>query len=148
MRALAALAVFLILAACGPAPPAAIHEEAALPEWYPQAVAQLNELNQRANAAFANGKSDNAAALIREAQSLQARVLSVRQPTLEGAEAAADVDDLYGRMLLANRHYAWAQMFFQKNRSRWKNWTPKTPETERRFKLAGSQIAECEKGLD
>lgn len=119
-----------------------------LPDWYPGTVAKLNEINHRAQTAFQSGKGDDAAALVKEGQSLQARVLSVPRPTLEAAEAAADVDNLYGRMLLANRHYGWAQMFFQKNRSRWKNWSPQTPETVRRFKEAQAEIAECEKNIE
>ena len=140
-----ALAGFLILTACSPAPPPT--HDTGLPPWYESTVAQLVEVNREAEAAFDNGKADAAAAKIKQGQSLAARILSVPQPTLPAAEAAADVDDLYGRMLLANRHYAWAEMFFQKNRARWKNWNPKTPETERRLKEAESQIAECDRHI-
>jgi hypothetical protein len=62
-------------------------------------------------------------------------------------EAASDLDQLYGRMLLANHHYGWARLLFQKNLARWKNWTPQTPETARRSKLAASAIAECDRRL-
>ena len=143
---LAGLMAVAFLAGCTPAPPPAA--DATLPPWYASTLLQLQDLNHRAEAAYQNGKSDDAAAIVKEAQSLAARVLTVKRPTLEGAEAAADVDDLYGRMLLANQNYGWAQMFFQKNRSRWKNWTPQTSETERRFKLAESEIADCQKHLD
>lgn len=145
MRLLGLIAL-LFLAGCTPAPPPST--DATLPPWYAPTLAQLQDLNHRAETAYTDGKSGDAASIIKEAQSLAARVLSVHRPTLEAAEAAADVDDLYGRMLLANQNYGWAQMFFQKNRSRWKNWMPQTPETERRFKLAESEIAECQKRLD
>jgi len=75
------------------------------------------------------------------------RVLSVSQPTIAAMEVSSDLDDLYGRMLLANRHYGWARLLFQKNLARWKNWTPQTPETARRMKLAQSRIAECDSRL-
>ncbi len=144
-RAFAA-SLFVLLFGCNSAPPPS-QADAALPSWYARTVDQLAEMDRRADRAFETGKSDDAAAIIKQAESLAARVLSVRRPTLEGAEAAADLDDLYGRMLLANRHYADAQLFFQKNRSRWKNWKPQTPDTERRLKLAESAIQECEKHL-
>jgi hypothetical protein len=62
-------------------------------------------------------------------------------------EAASDLDDLYGRMLLSNQHYVWAQTLFQKNLARWKYWQPQTPETARRMKQAEDAIAECERGI-
>jgi hypothetical protein len=62
-------------------------------------------------------------------------------------EAVADLDELYGRMLLSNRNYGWARLQFQKNLARWKNWQPQTPETARRLKLAASQIDECDRRL-
>jgi hypothetical protein len=76
------------------------------------------------------------------------RLLSVQRPTLDAAEAASDLDDLYGRMLLANRHYGWARLQFQKNVARWKHWMPQTKETARRLKQAESAIAECDRRLD
>jgi hypothetical protein len=147
MRFCLAVAALLLLTSCGsvPSPPA---RDTSLPAWYASTLDQLTALNRQAEDSFKKGHSDQAAAAIKEAQSLSARVLSVPQPGLAGVEAAADVDDLYGRMLLANRNYGWAQMFFQKNRSRWKNWKPQTPETERRFKQAESEIAECDKHIN
>jgi tRNA A37 N6-isopentenylltransferase MiaA len=146
LAASSAAAIALALAGCSSSPPPS--PNTAVPDWYPGTVAKLNETNRRAEAAFQSGKADDAAALIKEGLSLQARVLSVSRPTLEAAEAATDVDDLYGRMLLASRNYGWAQMFFQKNRSRWKNWAPQTPETQRRFKQAEAEIIECQKHID
>ena len=73
------------------------------------------------------------------------RLLSVPRPTLAAVEAASGLDDLYGRMLLSNRHYGWARLLFQKNLARWTNWQPQTAETVRRRKLAESQIAECDR---
>jgi hypothetical protein len=62
-------------------------------------------------------------------------------------EAASDLDDLYGRMLLSNRHYEWAQFQFQKNLARWKYWKPQTPDTARRMEAAETAIAECDRGM-
>jgi hypothetical protein len=50
-------------------------------------------------------------------------------------------------LLLANRHYGWARMFFQKNLARWTNWKPQTQDTVRRRKLAEERIAECDRQL-
>ena len=76
------------------------------------------------------------------------RLLSVPRPTLEATEAASDLDDLYGRMLLANRHYGWARLQFQKNLARWRHWQPETSETVRRLEKAKAAIAECDRHLE
>ena len=144
VKLLSFAASLLLLAGCGSAPEPASRDKT-LPSWYPKVVEQLTALNSQADQDFKNGKADRAAAEVKQAQPLADRLLGVAKPSLDGVEAASDVDDLYGRMLLANRNYGWAQMFFQKNRSRWKNWKPQTDETERRFKLAESEIAECDK---
>ncbi len=108
---------------------------------------QLAELNRSAERAFQGGKSDQAAALIGQGQPLVNRLLNVPKPSLAAVEAASDLDDLYGRMLLSNRNYTWAITMFEKNRARWKNWTPQTPETMRRLKQAESAIEECDRRM-
>ena len=50
-------------------------------------------------------------------------------------------------MLLGNKNYGWARLAFQKNVSRWKLCKPRTPETERRLKLALDGIAECDRRM-
>ena len=115
--------------------------------WYHDATAQLASLSREAEHLFREGKSDEAAAVITKAQPLMNRVLGVPRPTLSAMEAASDLDDLYGRMLLANRNYGWARLLFQKNLARWKRWKPETEETKRRWKLAESEIGECDRHL-
>lgn len=116
--------------------------------WYGRTVRQVVAINREAESDFANGKADQASALILEAQPLVARLLAVRHPNLAAEEAASDLDQLYGKMLLSNRHYAWARLQFQKNLSRWKHWTPQTPDTERRYNEAMAAIAECDRHTD
>jgi len=144
MRLLAILAAVL-LAGCetAPAPPRDATKEA----WYGDAVAQLTAMNREAESAFASGKPDQAAALIEKGQPLVARLLAVPSPTLESTVAASDLDHLYGSMLLANRHYGWARLLFQKNLARWKYWQPQTPDAVRRFEQAKSAIAECDRHI-
>jgi hypothetical protein len=144
VRLLAILAASL-LASCEPAP--APPRDATKEAWYAQTVEQLAAMNHRAESFFDNGKSDEAAALIEKGQPLMARLLSVSRPTLEATEAASDLDHLYGRMLLANRHYGWARLLFQKNLARWRHWQPQTPESARRLKQAESAIAECDRHI-
>jgi hypothetical protein len=115
--------------------------------WYARTVDELAKIDRDADTAFRSGKGDDAAALIEKGKPLMAKVLNVSHPSLGAEEAAADLDDLYGRMLLSNRHYGWARMMFQKNLSRWKHWEPQTAETEKRVKLAQSQIDECDKKI-
>ncbi len=94
-----------------------------------------------------SGKPDDAAALIQSGEQLSSRLLAVRNPTLAAMEDASDLDDLYGRMLLSNRNYGWARLFFQKNRARWKIWKPETADTAARLKDAESAIAECDRRM-
>src|SRR6185295_4893100 len=99
--------------------------------WYGETVQQLSVLNREAESSFENHKPDQAAALIEKGQPMVSRLLSVSRPTLQAVEAASDLDHLYGRMLLSNRHYGWARLLFQKNLSRWRHWQPPTPDTAR-----------------
>ena len=139
-----------MLAACGtvrspeskPTPPDPTGEV-----WYDETVQQLEKLNEEASRLFRRGKQDEAAALIRQAEPLAQRVLGVPRPTLEAVLAASDLDDLYGRMLLSNRHYGWARMQFQKNVARWKNWRPPSEESARRLAAAEAAVAECDRRL-
>jgi hypothetical protein len=138
------ISAFLLIG-CGSAPrPRDATQEA----WYRQSVAELDGLNRQADDAFKAGKGDEAAAIIQKAQPVMKKILDVTHPTLEAAEAASDLDDLYGRMLLSNHHYGWAQMMFQKNLSRWKHWEPQSEETARRLKQAESEIAECSRRME
>ena len=138
-----------LLTACGPAPEPvkpAIPNPADEP-WYTDTVEQLASLNQEAEDLFGRKKFDQASAVITKAQPLANRLLSVPRTTLAAMEAVSDLDDLYGRMLLANGHYGWARLFFQKNVARWRNWQPQTEESGRRRKLAESRVAECDRRL-
>jgi hypothetical protein len=145
VRQIAVLSGALLLAGCanGPAPA----RDATTEPWYGQTVAQLVSIDRQAETAFKAGKSDEAAALIQQGQPLMDRLLAVPRPTLEAVEAASDLDDLYGHMLLSNRHFGWARMFFQKNIARWKHWSPQTPNTENRLKQANAAIEECDRHI-
>jgi hypothetical protein len=115
--------------------------------WYRQTVEQLAGMNREADRLFQSGKSDEAAAIIEKGEPLVKRLLDVSHPTLAATEAASDLDDLYGRMLLSNRHYGWARLMFQKNLARWKYYQPATPETARRLKQAVDAIEECDRHI-
>jgi hypothetical protein len=78
---------------------------------------------------------------------LQTRLLSAPRPTLAAMEAIADLDRVYGKMLVSNGYFGEARLLFQKNITRWKTWKPQTPETERRLKEANADIAECDKHM-
>jgi hypothetical protein len=143
---LLAISAAVFLVGCSTAPPSRgpSKSDPAKEAWYSRTVEQLAAMNREAEHLFRSGKSAEGADIITAAQPLMSRVLSVSQPTLAAMEVSSALDDLYGRMLLANRHYGWARLLFQKNLARWKNWTPRTPDTARRVKLAQSRIAECD----
>jgi hypothetical protein len=105
-------------------------------------------MNREAENSLHNGGVDRAAAIVTNGQPLIHRLLSVPHPTLAAMEAVSDLDQLYGRMLLGNRHYVWARTLFQKNLTRWSLWTPQTPETLRRLKMARSAVAECDRHIE
>jgi hypothetical protein len=138
-----------VLAACSPTPPRPKPKPDPVSEpWYSQTVGQLAAMNREAENSLHNGKPDRAAAIITDGQPLIHRLLSVPYPTLDAMEAVSDLDQLYGRMLLGNRHYVWARVLFQKNLTRWSSWTPQTPETLSRLKMARSAVAECDRHIE
>jgi hypothetical protein len=145
VRPLALVAVVL-LAGCGPAPPPS-STDPTREAWYGQTVQQLNDLNREAERSLASGKSDAASASILRGQALEERLLSPVHPTLPATQAASDLDRLYGRMLLANRHYGWARLMFQKNLGRWRTWRPETDESHRRLQQAKDDIAACDRAM-
>lgn len=104
-------------------------------------------MNRQAEEFFKKGKQDEAAALIEKGEPLSDRLLAAPKPTLAATEAASDLDQLYGEMLFSNHNYGWARLMFQRNLSRWKHWEPRTPDTERRLKLAEDAIEKCDKHI-
>lgn len=136
----------VFLAGCGPAP-APVKADPTTEAWYGQAVQQLNDLNREAARWLASGKADAASAAILRGQPLEERLLSAVHPTLAATEAASDLDRLYGRMLLANRHYGWARLMFQKNLGRWRTWRPETDESHRRLQQAKDDIDACDRAM-
>ena len=148
VRALYLLFSFPLLS-CGPAAPI---QKAAPPDpttdsAYTRTVDDLADLNRQARDSFKAGKGDQAASLIERGEPLSKRLMSVSRPTLAATEAASDLDQLYGDMLLSNRNYGWARLLYQKNLARWKYQRPQTPETESRRKQAESAIAECDRRM-
>jgi hypothetical protein len=115
--------------------------------WYGQAVGELTGLNREAEARFRAGKQDDAGALVARGQEVEKRLLAVPRPTLEAMQAASDLDDLYGRILIANKNVGWARLVYQKNVIRWNNWKPKSPDTERRKQQAQAGIEECDRRI-
>jgi hypothetical protein len=138
----------LLLAGCqsGPrdAPP---KPDATVEAWYGPMVAKVHALRDEAEGLVEAGKYDDAAARITEAQPLVNRLITVPRPSLAAMEGASDIDDLYARMLMRNRHFGWARMQFQKNVARWRNWTPQTDNTRRRREQAEAGMLECDRQL-
>jgi hypothetical protein len=136
-----------ILTGCGPAPDRS-ERDPTKDGWYPKAVEQLVAINRDAEGQYQQHKGDQAGALVEKGVPISNRLMAVEHPTLAATEAASDLDDLYGRMLLGNRHWGWARLQFQKNLARWRHWSPETPDTIRRRKQAEAEIDECDKHID
>jgi hypothetical protein len=138
-----------VLAGCAAPPPPAKQRKSDLTAapWYGPTVDRLVSLNGEARGFLSRGRFEEASAAITKAQPLEARVLEAAHPTLQAMEAASDLDDLYGRMLLHNQQYGWARSTFQKNVTRWKSWRPETPDTAQRLKTARDAVAECDRRL-
>jgi hypothetical protein len=139
----------MTLVGCAPAPPPVqpSQTDATKEDWYGKSVDQLAGMDRQAGALLARGKADDAAAIITAGEPIADRLIAVRRPTLAAMEAASDLDNLYGRMLLMNRNYGWARIVFQKNLARWRTWKPQTDETARRLKLTEAAIAECDREM-
>lgn len=143
----ALLAALLSCGGSGNAPSATPKADVTQERWYGETVAQLQQLTREAETAYAANDQDKAAALITQGGPLSTRLMAATRPTEPAAAAATDLDDLYGRMLLGNRHYGWARMLFQKNQARWRHWEPPTPQTQARLKKAEAAIAECDRRI-
>ena len=148
MRLAAAVALAALCWSCAPAPPPPpVNADPTADSSYGRSVDQLAALTKQAEALVAAGRPDDASPIVQRAQAIQAKLLTAPRPTLEAMEAASDLDDLYGRMLMANHQYGWARDFFQKNAVRWKAWKPQTPETEKRRADALARVRECEQKM-
>jgi len=100
-----------------------------------------------AASAFRGGRNDEASEIITKSRPLIDRLLSASRPTLAAMQAISDLDEIYGQMLVRNRNYVWARDVFQKNVTRWKFWTPSTPETVRRLAEARAAVADCDRHM-
>jgi hypothetical protein len=138
----------ILLDGCGPSTPAVAPKVDPTTEaWYPQTTERLANMDRAAEQLLQSGRSQEAAAIVTSGQSLQNRLLAAPRPTLQAMEAVADLDRIYGRMLVSNGYFGEARLLFQKNVTRWKTWKPPTPDTERRLNEANSDIAECDRHM-
>jgi hypothetical protein len=141
--------VFAVLTACS-SPPKPVEQPKPDPTaeaWYAPAVEQLTKMASDADAAYRAARKEDASKIISDSQALANRLLAAPHPTLAAVEAASDLDDLYGRMLMSDKRYGWARLQFQKNVTRWKYWQPRTEESARRLRQAQDAIAECDRNL-
>lgn len=147
MRLLPALLALLLVGCSQPAPRSQPQANGAKPSGYDDAVARLASMNKDANALNDQDRQDAAAKVIADAELIANQIQSVPEPDLPALEALTDLDDLYGRMLLKNRHYGEARLLFQKNLARWKFSKVSPEESARRLKQANDEIAECDKHI-
>ena len=137
----------VLLAGCAPAPVQTQKVDPTTEAWYAPMVERLTAMDRTAEQLFQNGKIQEAAAIVTSGQSLQNRLLSAPRPTLPAMEAIADLDQIYGKMLVYNGFFGEARLLFQKNVTRWRTWKPQSPETEDRLKQANQSIAECDRHM-
>jgi hypothetical protein len=137
----------LALAGCVSAPPPEIPRKTdpTAEAWYPKAVEELAQTAREADRLFRSGKDDEAARLVTRGQLLIGKLLAPPRPTPPAITAVSDIDDVYARMLLRNKHYAEARALFRKNVIRWRNVKPPTAESTRRLEIALAGVAECDR---
>lgn len=140
------LAIVLLFAACAPAPKEPPPDPTAEPA-YAGTIQRLATMNVEAREHFEAGRRGEAAELVNAGIPLSKELLGVSRPTLEAMQAASDLDQLYGDMLLSNRHTVYAREFYQRNAARWRNWRPQTEDTRRRLREANDAIARCDREL-
>jgi hypothetical protein len=137
-----------VLAGCGPSNNVVTPKADPTTEsWYAPGAERLANLDRSAEQFLQAGRTQEAAAIVTSAQALQGRLLAAPRPTLAAMEAIADLDRIYGRLLVSNGYFGEARLLFQKNVTRWKTWKPQTPETEKRLQDANSDIAECDRHM-
>ena len=136
-----------LLTACAPAPQQAPKVDPTSEAWYGPMVQRLAQIDVDAAVLAQSNRLQDAAVLVTSGQAMQIRLLSAPRPTLEAMQAIADLDQVYGHMLIANGFFGEARMLFQKNVTRWRTWKPQTPDTQNRLKLANDGIAECDKHM-
>jgi hypothetical protein len=142
------IAATAALGGCGPSAPAQAPKVDPTTEgWYGQSTERLANMDRAAEQLFQAGRSQEAAAIVTGAESLQTRLLAAPRPTLAAMEAIADLDRVYGKLLISNGYFGEARLLFQKNITRWKTWKPPTADTERRLKEASSDMAECDRHM-
>jgi hypothetical protein len=148
-RAFPLLLFAALLAGCGPPAPTAQTPKAdpTTEAWYAPSTERLANLDRTAAQFLQAGRTQEAAAIVTSAESLQSRLLAAPRPTLAAMEAIADLDHIYGRLLISNGYYGEARLLFQKNVTRWKTWKPQTPDTGRRLQEANADIAECDRHM-
>ena len=137
----------MLMAHCGPAPVQQVKTDPTAEAWYGPAVERLTAMDRSAEQLLQSGRNQDAAAIVTAGQSLQSRLLSAPRPTLAAMEAIADLDHVYGRLLVSNGYFGEARLLFQKNVTRWKTWKPQSPETENRLKQANQDIADCDRHM-
>jgi hypothetical protein len=137
----------VLLPGCGPAPVHAPKVDPATEAWFAQTVERLTSMDRAAEQLFQNGRPQEAAAIVTSGQALQSRLLTSPHPTLAAMEAIADLDQIYGKLLVSNGYFGEARLLFQKNVTRWRTWKPQTPDTEARLKQANAAIAECDRHM-
>lgn len=143
------LSAAVLLAGCGPSAPTAPVAKAdpTTDSAYAQTTERLTKMDRGAEQLLAAGRKDEAAAIVQSALTLHDKLLAAPRPTLEAMEAVADLDRIYGKLLISNGYFGEARLLLQKNITRWRTWKPQTPDTERRLKQANDDVAECDKHM-
>lgn len=147
LQALCALA--LLLASCGsPARP----PQAAAPKIDRAAqrarLAELENANRAARELFDKGDRTAAGDIVGRTDAMAIALIGGDpSPSIEILRAVSDHDELYGRLLMANRHWGHARHILAKIENRWRLWQPQDDESRQRRAGALALMLECEKRM-
>lgn len=147
LQALCALA--LLLAACG-SPARA--PQAAAPKIDRAAqrarLAELENANRAARELFDKGDRAAAGEIVGRTEAMAIALIGGDpSPSIEIMRAVSDHDELYGRLLMANRHWGHARHILAKIENRWRLWQPQDDESRKRRSGAITLMRECEQHM-
>lgn len=149
IQLLQALCALALLASCGGDRPPAKPAAPALDRVRQRAqLAELESANRAAWDHYRQGNRTAAGDIVGRTDALSIGLMGGDpRPSIEIMRAVSDHDELYGRLLMANRHWGHARHILAKIENRWRLWQPQDDESRKRRADALVLMRECEQRM-